>query len=60
MVTKRWFFSLQALCVNQDVLRLGSQARINERCLDMQGNKRAIKAPQPGGVKGGGSCFSFF
>ena len=33
----------QTLCINDDVLRLGSSARINERCLDLQDAKRRTK-----------------
>lgn len=30
------FSHLQALCINDAVLRLGSAPRINERCMDLQ------------------------
>lgn len=34
---------LQALCINEAVLRLGSPALINERCLELQRGKTKVR-----------------
>ncbi len=39
---------LQALCINDAVLKLGSTTRINERCLELQKAKPAKKAASAG------------
>lgn len=51
---------MQALCINDAVLQLGSPSLINERCLDLQkpgsssSSKKAAVAAVPGG--GGGAA----
>lgn len=32
-------YTLQNLCINEEVRRLGSSQRINDRCMEMQKNK---------------------
>uniref|UniRef100_A0A3Q3M353 ATP-dependent DNA helicase DDX11 n=1 Tax=Mastacembelus armatus TaxID=205130 RepID=A0A3Q3M353_9TELE len=39
--------SRQNLCINEEVRRLGSIQRINDRCMEMQKNKHGEKKPHP-------------
>ena len=39
---------MQALCINDAVLKLGSSTRINERCLELQKARPAKKAATAG------------
>ncbi|CAL8376134.1 unnamed protein product [Arctogadus glacialis] len=40
--------SRQNLCINEDVLRLGSIQRINDRCMELQKNKHEKPPPEEG------------
>ena len=44
--------NLQALCINDAVLKLGSSTRINERCLELQKAKPAKKVATAGTAHG--------
>ncbi|GBG69495.1 hypothetical protein CBR_g4188 [Chara braunii] len=56
--------SRKTLCVNDAVLKLGSAAAINERCLELQKSSKnkkvdssgGMRGPQKGKVKSSGSC----
>ncbi|CAL9695345.1 unnamed protein product [Knipowitschia caucasica] len=48
--------SRQNLCINEEVRRLGSSQRINERCLEMHKNKREKSSPEDGVKRKRGSA----
>ncbi|CAJ1056797.1 ATP-dependent DNA helicase DDX11 [Xyrichtys novacula] len=43
--------SRQNLCINEEVRRLGSIQRINDRCMEMQKNKHEKHQPEEGGKR---------
>ncbi|XP_048559091.1 ATP-dependent DNA helicase DDX11-like isoform X2 [Triticum urartu] len=45
--------SRKSLCINMDVQKLGSASRINERCLELQKNKKSSKIKVEGDNKKG-------